>query len=108
VHNELELQHLCDEIDLVGVNNRDLKTFTVNIERSIELSELIPAGKLRIAESGINDVQTILRLKEYGFSGFLIGEHFMKEPDPAIAFASFVNQLKKEMHEGKSLRHDAT
>jgi len=108
VHNEQELQHLCDEIDLVGVNNRDLKTFTVNIERSVELSELIPAGKVRIAESGINDVQTIHRLKEYGFNGFLIGEHFMKESDPAIAFASFVNQLKKEMHEGKSLRHDAT
>jgi indole-3-glycerol phosphate synthase len=95
IHNEEELQHICDEVDLVGVNNRDLKTFTVDTERSIILGEKIPAGKIKISESGISDIQTILRLKRHGFKGFLIGENFMKETDPAIAFASFVNQLKK-------------
>ncbi|MEP7257074.1 MAG: indole-3-glycerol phosphate synthase TrpC [Flavitalea sp.] len=94
IHNEQELGHICDDIDIVGVNNRDLKLFSVDINRSLELSEKIPAGKIKISESGISDIAAIQRLKEAGFSGFLIGENFMKEPDPAIAFASFVNRLK--------------
>ena len=93
IHNEEEIGHICDEVDIVGVNNRNLKTFTVDIGCSIELSERIPADKIRISESGIGDIETILRLKESGFQGFLMGEMFMKEQDPAIAFASFVNQL---------------
>jgi indole-3-glycerol phosphate synthase len=94
IHTQDELQHICDETELVGVNNRDLKTFTVNIERSIELSKKIPAGKIKIAESGIHNVETICTLRNAGFSGFLIGENFMKQADPTIAFADFVNQLK--------------
>jgi len=94
IHNEDELQHICTEIDIVGVNNRDLKTFTVDVSRSIELSEKIPADKIKISESGISDVDTIIRLRQYGFKGFLIGENFMKNADPAIAFADFVNDLK--------------
>jgi indole-3-glycerol phosphate synthase len=94
IHNEEELEHICDEVDIVGVNNRDLKTFTVDINLSIRLSDKIPPDKLKISESGISDVNSILQLKEYGFKGFLIGETFMKEKDPAIAFARFVQQLK--------------
>jgi indole-3-glycerol phosphate synthase len=94
IHNEEELQHICEETDLVGVNNRDLKTFTVDINVSVELSKKIGTGIIKIAESGINDASTICHLKKFGFRGFLIGEAFMKETDPAIAFASFVNQLK--------------
>lgn len=94
IHNEEELQHICDEVDMVGVNNRDLKTFDVDIERSITLGAKIPPGKIKISESGISDIHTILHLKAHGFKGFLVGENFMKEKDPAIAFASFVNQLK--------------
>jgi len=108
IHHQGELDHICDEIDLVGVNNRDLRTFAVDIRRSESLSPLIPAGKIKITESGISSVDTIATLKRSGFQGFLIGENFMKEPDPAIAFASFVNQLKKGPHESKSLRHDST
>jgi indole-3-glycerol phosphate synthase len=78
----------------VGVNNRDLKTFTVDVNRSIELSDKIPADKIKISESGITDVDTIIRLRQYGFKGFLIGESFMKHADPSIAFADFVNTLK--------------
>jgi indole-3-glycerol phosphate synthase len=94
IHGGEELSHICDEIDVVGVNNRDLKTFTVDVNRSIELSKMIPPEKIMISESGINSVATIHKLRSYGFKGFLIGENFMKEKDPAIAFASFVNQLK--------------
>lgn len=95
IHNEHELQHICDECDVVGVNNRDLKTFTVDVHRSIALSAQIPANKVKISESGITDTDTILRLRDAGFQGFLIGENFMKQEDPAIAFASFVKHLKQ-------------
>jgi indole-3-glycerol phosphate synthase len=107
IHQESELEHLCDAVDVIGINNRDLRTFEVDINRSIELANKLPAGRVVIAESGIHDVETICRLKFAGFNGFLIGEQFMKEPDPAVAFASFVDQLKRKLHESKSLRHDA-
>jgi indole-3-glycerol phosphate synthase len=93
LHTEEELEHICDEIDLIGINNRNLKNFEVNLEHAIKLASKLPADKPRIAESGINNVESILYLKEQGFDGFLIGEHFMKEPEPAIAFANFVTQL---------------
>jgi len=94
IHDESELEHICDEVDLVGVNNRNLKTFTVDLEQSIRLSEQIGTYKLKIAESGISSVENLLYLKRSGFDGFLIGENFMKHADPAIAFADFVHQLK--------------
>ena len=97
IHDAAELEHICEETEIVGVNNRDLKTFTVDIQRSIDLSKRIPAGKVLIAESGISHVETILHMKEAGFKGFLIGENFMKEKDPGAAFGEFVRQLKGQM-----------
>ncbi len=94
IHQHSELDHICDDIDLVGVNNRDLRTFTVNVELSVDLGRQIPAEKIKISESGIGSVETIKYLKNAGFRGFLIGENFMKQPEPSIAFASFVHQLK--------------
>ena len=94
LHNESELDHICDDTELIGVNNRNLKTFDVNIERSLGMAEKIPDDKIKIAESGISSVDDISMFKENGFKGFLIGELFMKEEDPAIAFAGFVNALK--------------
>jgi indole-3-glycerol phosphate synthase len=99
IHNEDELQHICIEVDIVGVNNRDLKTFTVDVNRSIELSKMIPEGKVKISESGITDPDTIVRLKQFDFKGFLIGEAFMKQQDPSIAFADFVHQLREKQDE---------
>lgn len=95
IHDENELDHLNEFVDVVGINNRDLKTFTVDLDNSIRLSDRLPHNKLRIAESGIRDIETIHFLKAAGFDGFLIGEQFMKTNDPAFAFASFVEQLKK-------------
>jgi len=97
IHSEEELQHICEETEIVGVNNRDLKTFIVDINRSIELSKKIPGDKIKIAESGINDVETICIFRQAGFKGFLIGENFMKQPEPTIAFAGFVQQLKAKV-----------
>ncbi len=94
IHNEEELGHICEETEIIGINNRDLKTFHVDTDRSIQLSKKIPAGKLLISESGISDVDTILHLRTFGFRGFLIGESFMKEEDPAAAFGKFVRELK--------------
>jgi indole-3-glycerol phosphate synthase len=94
IHAEEELDHLCDEVDMVGVNNRNLKTFTVDLEQSIRLSESIGNSKLRVAESGINSPQNIRYLQQHGFDGFLIGERFMKEADPGQAFKEFAAQLR--------------
>ncbi len=94
IHNDEELEHICDKVDLVGVNNRNLKTFEVSIETSLGLINKIPKEKPAVAESGISDVDTIVTLRQAGFKGFLIGENFMKQASPSIAFADFVNQLK--------------
>ncbi len=94
IHNEEELEHICDAVDLVGVNNRNLKTFEVSIQASIDLGKQIPVDKLKISESGISHVDTIRELQSHGYRGFLIGENFMKTPDPSVAFAAFVEQLK--------------
>ena len=94
IHTESELQHICDDVDVVGINNRDLKTFKVDINHSIELAKKIPSQKIKISESGIDDIKTIRHLRQNGFSGFLMGEKFMREKDPGKAFAEFVKDLK--------------
>jgi indole-3-glycerol phosphate synthase len=63
------------------------------VSQSVKLGGRIPSSKVKISESGISDMATILHLKKYGFKGFLIGENFMKAEDPALAFARFVNEL---------------
>ncbi|HXR83417.1 MAG TPA: indole-3-glycerol phosphate synthase TrpC [Hanamia sp.] len=95
IHNKEELDHICDEVDVVGINNRDLKSFKVDINHSIELCKKIPSQKNKISESGIDDVKTIQYLQQNGFSGFLMGEKFMKEKDPGKAFENFVKELKE-------------
>ena len=94
VHNEEELGHCCDEVSMVGVNNRNLKTFEVDINTSLHLIDKIPAGKPVIAESGITSVDAIVTLRQAGFKGYLIGEIFMKEEQPGKAFEEFVSGLK--------------
>ena len=95
IHNQKELNHICEEIDMVGVNNRDLKTFLVDINQSIELSKNIPDHLLKISESGIDSIDTILKLREAGFEGFLLGEQFMKSKEPGNAFELFTKELKE-------------
>ena len=99
IHNKAELDHVCDNVDMVGINNRNLKTFEVDLAHSIALAKMLPAHLPKIAESGISDVSTLIELKKEGFDGLLIGENFMKTPDPAAAFAAFVADLKNREHE---------
>jgi indole-3-glycerol phosphate synthase len=94
VHDETELEWYYHEVDMIGVNNRNLGNFKVDIQTSFNLADKIPSSVLPVAESGISDVETIVSLKKVGFKGFLIGENFMKHTDPAVAFAAFVQQLK--------------
>lgn len=95
VHNSEELDRsLCDEIDIVGVNNRNLKTFDVSIDTSLELVNQIPDQFVKISESGISDPKSIVQLKKAGFDGFLIGESFMKHDDPGASLREFIQQIK--------------
>ncbi len=94
VHNEEELhQSDLQFVDMIGVNNRNLKTFEVSIEKSKSLSKLIPVNKVKISESGINSIETIRELKEFGYLGFLIGENFMKTDNPGEAARKFIEEL---------------
>jgi indole-3-glycerol phosphate synthase len=93
VHSGDQLDKVTDHIQLVGVNNRDLTTFNVDFNRSCELAPQIPAGKCKVAESGISNTDAIITLKAAGFQGFLIGEHFMRQENPPRAFEQFVTEL---------------
>lgn len=96
-HTENEiLEHCHTTADIIGINNRDLNTFEVSIENSIRLAGLLPKSVLKIAESGIDSVETIQILKANGFCGFLIGEHFMKSSDPAAKCTDFIKLLSHE------------
>lgn len=89
LHSADQLSKLSDDIDLVGVNNRNLKTFEVDVENSFRIGSQIPTGFVKVAESGINDPQTVVDFKKEGFDGFLIGECFMREADPGLACRKF-------------------
>ncbi|MCL2329117.1 MAG: indole-3-glycerol phosphate synthase TrpC [Bacteroidetes bacterium] len=93
VHNAEELSHINEHITLVGVNNRNLKTFEVSTEISVELAQLIPDEFVKISESGISNVQTVRELQQIGYKGFLMGENFMKEENPAKALKKFIAEI---------------
>ncbi len=96
VHDGEELDRsLCDGIDLVGINNRNLKTFEVSIDTSLGLVNQIPSGFVKVSESGISDPKTLVQLKKAGFDGFLIGENFMKSSRPQQAAYNFIKEYKK-------------
>ena len=93
IHTEDELQHFNKNIDLVGINNRNLKDFKVDLQHSVNLKNHLPKDTLSVAESGIYSVEDFKYLKEKGFDGFLMGEHFMKDQNPAEKFAEFSNEI---------------
>ncbi len=94
VHNQEELeQNVGPDLDVIGVNNRNLKTFETSIQTSKDLAELIPEEFIKISESGISNPDAISELRGFGFKGFLIGETFMKSNRPDIAAANFMEKL---------------
>lgn len=94
VHNEEELQKsIMPSLDIIGVNNRNLKTFEVSLDISKELSELIPTEFVKVSESGISSVSAIKELQPFGYKGFLIGENFMKTDDAGKSARNFIKEL---------------
>ena len=94
VHNRTELDRsICNDLDAIGVNNRNLGDFSVSIQHSYDLVEHIPSQFLKISESGISNPQVISDLKAAGFNGFLIGENFMKETNPGEAMKEFISKI---------------
>ncbi|CAM3693750.1 indole-3-glycerolphosphate synthase [Flavobacterium saliperosum S13] len=94
VHNREELEKaIMPSLDMIGVNNRNLKTFEVSLDFSKELAIHIPNEFVKVSESGISSVEAIKELQPFGYQGFLIGEHFMKTENPGIAAKSFMNSL---------------
>jgi len=94
VHNEAELQKsIMPSLDMLGVNNRNLKTFKVSLETSKSLSKLIPDDFVKVSESGISSIDAITDLKQYGYQGFLIGENFMKTENPGKSAKEFIQKL---------------
>lgn len=95
VHNEEELlQNLNAEADLIGINNRNLKTFEVSLDVSKRLYPLMPKDAVKVSESGIDTVESVLELKKIGFQGFLMGQKFMEQADPGVACNNFIHELR--------------
>lgn len=93
IRERSELKAVNVLVDCIGVNNRNLKDFTVNVKQSFELNEFIPKDFIKVSESGLSDAKTIRELKAVGYKGFLMGETFMRENDPGATCASFIKSL---------------
>lgn len=99
VHNQEELeQSICEYVDMVGVNNRNLKTFVTSIETSLELAQLIPNDFVKISESGLKNAETIQKLRAVGYQGFLIGESFMTTDDPGLALKNLIDEFQMSIN----------
>mgnify|MGYP003645378689 CR=1 FL=1 len=95
IHNEEELhKSIMPSLDMLGVNNRNLKTFEVSLDTSKSLAKLIPDDFVKVSESGISTIEAIKDLRTFGYKGFLIGENFMKTNDPGENATKFINQLR--------------
>lgn len=95
VHRPDELAKLSENVNIIGVNNRDLKTFIVDINVSIDMADKIPERFLKITESGISSPVILIKLRDAGYKGFLMGELFMRRKDPVSAFSEFVKEILK-------------
>ena len=93
IHSEDQLTKLNPYLDIVGVNNRNLKDFSVSIETSLGLFDKIPSEFVRISESGLSNAQAISKLRHAGFQGFLIGEYFMKQANPGEACGKLIQEV---------------
>jgi indole-3-glycerol phosphate synthase len=91
IHNEDELACVPPDADVVGINNRDLRTFRVDLQHTLALAGQLPAGTVVISESGLSDPATVAALYRSGLRGFLIGEHFMRQPSPGAALKDFIH-----------------
>lgn len=96
IHNENELDYITDDVDMVGINNRNLGTFKTDIDNSFKLASMLPKNMVLVSESGILSPETVIELRDAGFNGFLIGETFMKTDDPALSLKQFIEKINKK------------
>ena len=96
MHGEEELEYCELEPDVYGINNRNLGSFVTDVENSFRLAERLPKDAVKVSESGISKPETIRELRQAGFQGFLIGETFMKTPDPGVALHTFIEQINSK------------
>lgn len=96
MHSEEELEYCELEPDVYGINNRNLGSFVTDVENSFRLAERLPKDAVKVSESGISKPETIRELRQAGFQGFLIGETFMKTPDPGVALHTFIEQINSK------------
>tara|TARA_R110000787_G_scaffold113832_4_gene223182 strand:- start:4390 stop:5175 length:786 start_codon:yes stop_codon:yes gene_type:complete len=94
VHTQEDLDKIELSNKIIGINNRNLKTFEVDLEHSVNLANQIPDDCVKVSESGLSDPRIVTGLKEYGFKGFLIGENFMKTDNPGEACEAFISQIR--------------
>ncbi len=98
MHGDDELDYVDLEPDMYGINNRNLGTFVTDVDNSFRMAARLPEGVCKVSESGIGHPDTVCRLREAGFSGFLMGEHFMKADDPGLALRTFIGDLQNHNH----------
>lgn len=94
MHGENELDYAALEPDMYGINNRNLGTFVTDVDNSFRMAARLPEGVCKVSESGIGAADTVKRLKQAGFNGFLMGEHFMRHDNPGQALSQFIGQLQ--------------
>ena len=98
IHSIDELNEVSKyDIDIIGVNNRNLDTLEIDIKNSIEIFKKIPGEFIKISESGISKVESIVKLNKVGYDGFLIGENFMKSSKPEESAYNFIKQVENEI-----------
>ncbi len=97
IHNEEEIEKIPESATIIGVNNRDLKSLQIDLKTSFSLINKLPKEKTKVAESGIENIDSILQLKEVGYNGFLIGSYFMKHPEPSLACKEFITALDNKI-----------
>ena len=94
IHNTEELSYINEEIDMIGVNNRNLGTFFTDVENSFRLAEQLPQDSVLVSESGISNPEIVKRLRTAGFRGFLIGETLMKTEHPGETLQNFLQAMQ--------------
>jgi indole-3-glycerol phosphate synthase len=93
MHSEQELEYADLEPDLCGINNRNLGSFVTDVENSFRFADRLPVEAVKVSESGISDPSTVKALRQAGFRGFLMGEHFMASADPGTTLRDFISAL---------------
>jgi len=94
IHSSDQLDKLTPDIDAVGVNNRNLEDFSVSLATSLEMAGQLPAEVVKVSESGLNDPNAVVELRQAGYQGFLIGEHFMRHAEPGKACKEFIERIE--------------